>query len=390
MSQHAVDLRTLFDTRADLDPRADPPLDFHDIPHVGGIYLLVDGAGRRVQLAGTGRLRETLTKRLAPVGRPSDAGTDTHGPQLDLLAVTRTVYWSGAQSQFEQFYRYARVARALDPAGYRQELAFQPAWFLHVDAAQKFPEFRRVRRLFERAGQYLGPFRDRSAAGLFAETLIDLFSLCRHYDILRRAPEGTACAYKQIGKCPAPCDGSVGLDRYAASITHAVEAAAGRNPAIRDDWAARMHHAGTELDFERAAALKKQLEKLDGLRTGHFRFVAPAEDFNYVVIQRHRGRKTLRPFFVRRGVIVPGEPFAVREARDRLPQWSEVMAAPPPQTDPEVRADCIALVTHFLFRRSDPGLYWRFLHNANWAELPAKIEERFAPSKGDGKCAGNT
>src|SRR5947207_15818153 len=61
---------------------------------------------------------------------------------------------------------------------------------------------------------FVGPVEDKHAAARLIELVEDLFDLCRYYNILLESPRGKACAYKEMGKCPAPCDGSIGIEHY--------------------------------------------------------------------------------------------------------------------------------------------------------------------------------
>ena len=49
-----------------------------------------------------------------------------------------------------------------------------------------------------------------------------LRDLCRKHDILVQAPTGQACVYHEMGRCPAPCDGSMTLEEPSYSGLHAL------------------------------------------------------------------------------------------------------------------------------------------------------------------------
>jgi hypothetical protein len=270
------------------------------------------------------------------------------------------------------------------------EPAYQPAWFLAVDPSNQFPEFVHNQGLTVTKGVSIGPFRDKKAAHRFADQLVDLFDLCRYQHILRQAPNGAACAYKDIGKCPAPCDGTVTMGSYRKMASHAVSAAIGETDEIRSYWENRMTKASQALEFERAGAIRKKLDTVRRLRKGGGEFADLAERFDFLIIQRHRGRKGLTPFFVRRGIVEAGEPFNIDTASECLPAWAEAMTTPPTPEPPEVVDDHVSLVTHFLFRRSDPGLYVKYRRDVGLPDdLGERIRDHFTSDRRVGSTKSN-
>ena len=91
-------------------------------------------------------------------------------------------------------------------------VGFRPAWFVHVDPDANFPRYVKTTDLAARTGVYLGPLEDKHAAARLIQLAEDAFDLCRYYNILVESPHAKACAYKEMGKCPAPCDGSISMD----------------------------------------------------------------------------------------------------------------------------------------------------------------------------------
>ena len=83
-------------------------------------------------------------------------------------------------------------------------LGFRPAWFVHVNPQTDFPRYIKTTSLALSTGVRFGPIDDKHAAARLIELLEDGFDLCRFYSILVQAPAGLACAYKEMGKCPAP------------------------------------------------------------------------------------------------------------------------------------------------------------------------------------------
>src|SRR5439155_16195446 len=119
--------------------------------------------------------------------------------------------WRRVDSAFEADVVYLAAARELFPRTYRGMIGFRPAWFVHVNPEHNFPRYVKTIDATTRAGLLLGPLEDKHDAARLIEIIEDSFDLCRYYHVLVEAPNAMACAYTQMGKCPAPCDGSISM-----------------------------------------------------------------------------------------------------------------------------------------------------------------------------------
>lgn len=369
-SQH-IDIKTL------------KPEQLHEItrsfPTGGGVYLLTDGDDRLVQLASAGNLRRALCVRLlepelvergeqdatgTATGTESAGKSDPIRKRARLAEIVRTIRWKPASSQFEITWRYYQIARALLPDNYREHLAFGPAWFVGVDPEAAFPRFD-VRKFLRPGERHLGPFATRNEATRFIQILEDGFDLCRYYDILQQAPRGQACAYYEMGKCPAPCDGTISMDDYRDMIRAAWQFAAGDRRPHLASLEDRMKQEAAGLAFERAAAIRRKMERAQTIDHPGYRHVQPLERFNYLILQRGSTRTRIKPFFVHGGHIADGDEVTVKKIERVLDTWIERVreSSPPVETDDlRERSECLWLIAHFLYRKDPPGLY---LHRAS-------------------------
>ena len=76
----------------------------------------------------------------------------------------------------------------------------------------------------EIAGTLQAETNAEHAAARLIQLVEDSFDLCRYYNILVESPNTKACAYKEMGKCPAPCDGTIPMSQYHQMIEQSVTA----------------------------------------------------------------------------------------------------------------------------------------------------------------------
>ena len=147
-----------------------------------------------------------------------DAPPEVHTKRIQYGQICTRVLWRIVHSPFAANWWCWQSARTLFPDRYKELIAWHPTWWIALEKNAEFPKLRRTQDLSDAAMDYAGPIRDRTAAGKLIDTVEDMFDLCRYHHILLQTPHGKACAYKEMGKCPAPCDGSVPLEWYHKQI----------------------------------------------------------------------------------------------------------------------------------------------------------------------------
>ncbi|MBI4578181.1 MAG: hypothetical protein HY718_00670 [Planctomycetes bacterium] len=387
------------------------------LPTGGGVYLLTDEQDRLVQLASAADLRRAVWTRLTrpggdeevavagdgggaeeggqgcppPVREAAEEGGQGCPPPMggrgvgrrraDLSQIVRYIRWQPTHSVFEATFEYHRIARQVLPETYLENLAFGPAWFVHVDPEAAIPRFIVGKIIPPPPGTTLGPFATQQDANRFVQTIGDAFDLCRYVHILEQVPHGQACAYFEMGRCPAPCDGSIPMSQYRGMMATALRFAAGERDAIRREWEDQMREAASGLAFERAAAIKLRLERIKELDHAAFRFVRPIDRFSWLIVQRGGGRTRVKPFFVRRGWIDRGEMVKLKDLDRVAAEWIARMVDRPSSTPAPEVSEHVWLASHFLFRRERMGLFLHPSELTDAAGLADRVRQAFVPER---------
>lgn len=268
---------SIFDHCEGLAPEENLELFLRRLPARWVIYLMADGQDRPVQLLCVRNLRASLKHRL---GEIEPAGPSR---KIDYRQIVRRIYWCRVDSPFEADWLYLQAARDLFPQTYQGMVGFRPAWFIHVDLDAPFPRYVKTTDL-AKSGELIGPVEDKHAAARLIEEAQDLFDLCRYYNILVDAPNAKACAYKEMGRCPAPCDGSISMEQYRRLIAWSADILV--NPAeMALDQQRRMAAAAAERRFELAAKIKTFADRLAHLTKGPWRHLCRLRDFAHLSFQ---------------------------------------------------------------------------------------------------------
>jgi hypothetical protein len=253
------------------------------LPARWAVATLCDAAGRPIQLVCWKNLRRTLRGRSAEL--------------------PRQVRWRAVDSDFEADWVYLHTARRLWPDTWRALVPWLQTWFVHIDPDDPFPRYVKTTQL-ARAGQTIGPFPDKHAAARFIELVEDAFDLCRYHHILTQSPHGRACPYKEMGKCPAPCDGSISIEQYHRLID--ISLAGVRDPAaLIAEQTARMESAAGELRFETAARIKGFVTQISEFGKKAFRHARQLEEFRFLSLQPGPRGGQVKVFLIGNGRIDP-------------------------------------------------------------------------------------
>jgi excinuclease UvrABC nuclease subunit len=221
----------------------------------------------------------------------------------DLRKITTSVSWKLSGSSFEADLCLLEIARTLWPDKYADQIHWKPPWFVHIDLGEKYPHFYRSRKLPGPPVRSFGPFVKGTDAEGFVIALRDAFDLCRDQRNLARSPDAQRCSYGQMNRCLPLCDGTVDRQRYLRAISEAIDFASGRRDMLAGRLRAEMKRAAGELEFERAAAIKIRLSRLDEFEKTAFKYVRPVEEFKFLAAQPGRGKRYLRVFAINGGSI---------------------------------------------------------------------------------------
>lgn len=285
----------IFDGHVEFDPRA--PLEplLSKLPGRWCVYCFADADRRPVQLLCVKNLRASVKRRLG-----LSEARDEPTRRIDYREVVRHVFYRRVDGALEQDLLYQDAARALFPGQYRALVPERPAWFVHVDPDAPHPRFRAVSDPREPRGRLFGPLAEKQDATALVESLEDLFDLCRYHHLLVQSPAARACPYKDMGRCPAPCDGSMTLDAYCALVRLAISFLDDPQTAIRQHEQ-RMRQAAAALLFEQAGSVRKLVEEMKALTRGSYRLLRAMESFAFVALQRGSRAKTAKVFLVTPG-----------------------------------------------------------------------------------------
>ncbi len=125
----------------------------------------------------------------------------------------------------------------------------------------KYPRVQFHRGGKQSKGQYFGPY---PSAGAVRETLNRLQKLfqVRQCEDSYFANRSRPCLQYQIKRCTAPCTNEISESDYKIGVDHTIKFLQGKSQQVIDDLVQQMDQAALELEYEKAAECRDQIENL--------------------------------------------------------------------------------------------------------------------------------
>jgi excinuclease ABC subunit C len=272
-------------------------------------------------------LRRRLQRLLGPV--------DPASKRLNLSAFASGIRYRLTGSAFEQTLTYYLQAKQLFPKRYRGLMRLRPPAVLKLNLRNAYPRCYVTRRIpvddagVPTGGTYYGPFASRRSAQAFAERALDFFKVRRCQIKIRRDPTFPGCMYSEMKMCLAPCYAGCSKEEYDAEVQQLVQFLETSGESLRSTFEGEREKASEQLDFERASALHKKVEKLDEVLRGKPEITRRIQNLDAVIVQRGaeeqaigvyavRGGRLAEPFFLRFGELASQPRSAEQLLRDYL------------------------------------------------------------------------
>ncbi len=141
-----------------------------------------------------------------------------------------------------------------------------------LDLKESYPRLKVLRRESKEGKKIFGPFPQMGAAAEIVRTANDLFGLVTcHRQFPRDVRKGRPCLRYHIGNCMGVCTGKVSEAQYAERLEEVMDFLKGDYRALIAQLTTRMEQAAENLEFEKAAALRDRIVKIEKL--GHNQIV---------------------------------------------------------------------------------------------------------------------
>ncbi len=259
------------------DP-ADARATLLELPQRPAVYALYGADPKDEPYVGrTPNLRGRLERLLQP--------SPKHPRRLQLAGRVRRIAWRLTGSEFESLLTQFSLLEEIYGAKALERMHLRAPAFVRYLGGNPYPRIVVTNKPSQREADWAyGPFASRAAAERFAEEALKLFLLRRCTDDLDPNPSHPGCVYSEMKMCLAPCYKGCTDERYAEEAAAVRDFLATRGESKLVTLRAQREQASANLEFESAATLHAQVQKVEGVQALALELVQPLSKLRAVIL----------------------------------------------------------------------------------------------------------
>ncbi|MDP2953399.1 MAG: excinuclease ABC subunit UvrC, partial [Chloroflexota bacterium] len=190
--------------------------------------------------------------------------------------------------------------------------------YIKITLSEPFPRVLITRRFEPNGDRYFGPFASASSVRHTLDLVKKLFRYCS----LKRpitGKERRPCFDYYIRRCVGACVGKITRDDYRHLIQQVILFLEGKQEAVLRDLKKGMGQAATRLEYEKAAALRDQIQAVESIMERQRAVSTRREDADVIAFVRERDIACVQVFFVRSGKLIGREHFVLEGTQGEEP-----------------------------------------------------------------------
>ncbi|MFI6928921.1 excinuclease ABC subunit UvrC [Streptomyces sp. NPDC050287] len=266
------------------------------IPDSPGVYRFRDEHRRVIYVGKAKSLRQRLANYFQDL-----AGL--HPRTRTMVTTAASVEWTVVSTEVEALQLEYSWIKEFDPrfnVKYRDDKSYP---YLAVTMNEEFPRVQVMRGQKKKGVRYFGPYGHAWAIRDTVDLLLRVFPVrtCSAGVFKNAARTGRPCLLGYIGKCSAPCVERVSAEEHRELAEEFCDFVAGRTGTYLRRLEKQMMEAAEEMEYERAARLRDDIEALKRAMEKNAVVLADATDADLIAVAEDELEAAVQIFHVRGG-----------------------------------------------------------------------------------------
>ncbi|MEU2247741.1 excinuclease ABC subunit UvrC [Streptomyces sp. NPDC019224] len=266
------------------------------IPDSPGVYKFRDEHRRVIYVGKAKSLRQRLASYFQDL-------SGLHPRTRTMVTTAASVEWTVVATEVEALQLEYSWIKEFDPrfnVKYRDDKSYP---YLAVTLNEEFPRVQVMRGAKKKGVRYFGPYGHAWAIRETVDLMLRVFPVrtCSAGVFKNAARTGRPCLLGYIGKCSAPCVGRVTPGEHRELADDFCDFMAGRTGAYIRRLEKDMMAAAEEMEYERAARLRDDVEALKRAMEKSAVVLADATDADLVAVAEDELEAAVQIFHVRGG-----------------------------------------------------------------------------------------
>lgn len=283
-----------------------------DIPAQPGVYKWRDSEGRVIYVGKAKNLRNRLTNYFQPLYQ-------LHPRTQTMVLTARSLEWTVVGTELESLTLEYTWIKEFDPrfnVVFRDDKTYP---YLAISSSERVPRVWVTRSRKRRDTRYFGPYAKVWDLRHSLDRLLKTFPVrtCSQNVYHKAEVTRRPCLLASIGKCSAPCVGRISAAEHRKMCEQLVGVLTGR---IGKSYIAQltreMKEASAELEFEKAARLRDQIQMLSTVVEQNAVVFDSDVDADFFGVESDELEASVHAFYVRAGSIRGERNWSVERVED--------------------------------------------------------------------------
>ncbi|MFG2935472.1 excinuclease ABC subunit UvrC [Streptomyces sp. NPDC048282] len=266
------------------------------IPDSPGVYRFRDEHRRVIYVGKAKSLRQRLANYFQDLA-------SLHPRTRTMVTTAASVEWTVVSTEVEALQLEYSWIKEYDPrfnVKYRDDKSYP---YLAVTMNEEFPRVQVMRGHKKKGVRYFGPYGHAWAIRDTVDLLLRVFPVrtCSAGVFKNATRTGRPCLLGYIGKCSAPCVGRIEPEDHRELAEEFCDFMAGRTGTYLRRLEQRMRDAAEEMEYERAARLRDDIEALKKAMEKNAVVLADATDADLIAVAEDELEAAVQIFHVRGG-----------------------------------------------------------------------------------------
>ncbi|MEU6554987.1 excinuclease ABC subunit UvrC [Streptomyces sp. NPDC046915] len=267
-----------------------------DIPDSPGVYRFRDEHRRVIYVGKAKSLRQRLANYFQDLA-------NLHPRTRTMVTTAASVEWTVVSTEVEALQLEYSWIKEYDPrfnVKYRDDKSYP---YLAVTMNEEFPRVQVMRGHKKKGVRYFGPYAHAWAIRDTVDLLLRVFPVrtCSAGVFKNASRTGRPCLLGYIGKCSAPCVDRISAEEHRELAEEFSDFMAGRTGTYLRRLEKQMMAAADEMEYERAARLRDDIEALKKAMEKNAVVLADATDADLIAVAEDELEAAVQIFHVRGG-----------------------------------------------------------------------------------------
>jgi excinuclease ABC subunit C len=287
------------------------------LPAKPGVYLFKDNQGKVIYVGKAASLRNRLRAYF---------GSSTNlSSKLEKLVVRISDFETiVTDSEQEALILECNLIKKYHPS-YNVRLKDDKTFpYLKIDVKNDWPGVRITRRFHKNGDRYFGPFAGASSLRQTLRLIKKIFPF-RSCTKTITCKDAKPCLEYHINRCLGPCIGVVSREDYQEVIKQVILFLEGKQELVIRDLKNKMKRASQQLQFEKAALLRDQIQAIEEVIEGQRIAITVKGDLDAIALAQTRDLAYVEIFFIRSNKLIGRDYILLDGIRDEEP--SQIIAS---------------------------------------------------------------